>query len=144
MAAWAARDVPPLGCVLISESATTPSLTRVGYRLLLPINLASADTHGSVTSAVVAASRLLARSPSSVFGSVDHSDFVAFTSTRVPSLFTAIESDLRTRARICRRGESLSSGSTSENVLSTGVRKRGWGETNRHLESAAAVQLRKG
>ena len=92
-------DVPPFACVLISDSATTPSLTRVGYLLLLPISLASADTHGSVTTAAMVASRFFARSSSRFFGSVDHKLFTAFTSTRVPSLLTAMESERCTRSR---------------------------------------------
>ena len=114
--------VPPPGCVLISDNATTPSLTSVGYRLLRPTSCASADTQGSVTSAFLAASCLLDRSSFRVFGSVDQSDLVALTRTRVPSLFVAIESDRRTRSRICLKGELGSSGRMSENELSTGMK----------------------
>ena len=65
---------------------------------------------------------MLDRSSFRVFGSVDQSDLVALTRTRVPSLFVAIESDRHTRSRICLKGELDSSGRMRENELSTGMK----------------------
>lgn len=87
-------------CVLSSDSATTPSLIKIGYFLLRPTSRASAVAQSAFATAAIHSRRLCALALSSAVASLDHNDLMTLTRTRVPSLLTAIESDRRTNARI--------------------------------------------
>lgn len=59
-----------------------------------------------------------------MLASGDHNVLITFTSTRVPSLLTAMESDRRTRAKIwlSADGVSLSGGVTKDSAFWTAHR----------------------
>lgn len=122
----------------IKLRATTPSFTSKGYLALLPTRFARAEAHSGVRMYFIAFCRLRCFSSAApvvvpltlgVIGeegtiSPDQSDLTALTSTRVPSLFTGIESDRRTSASITERpvggrGVSVEEGRTRAKVHST-------------------------
>lgn len=100
-----------------------PSLIRIGYFLLLPTSCASTEAQAGVTSCSIASLRRVGQAESLLEASLAQRVLMAFTNTRVPSLFTATVSERWTRARIWAKVVGVSgfegSGRTSARVLST-------------------------
>lgn len=116
------------------------SLMRIGYLVLLLASAARASIHGVVTSACIARSLFCclvwvsSAFCCSIVGSLDQSDLVRLTMTRVPSLLIATVSDRLTKARSCESpvagAVAPSEGNMTANELSTWVeciiRKKNW------------------